>query len=813
MIKENFRTIEYSDKKYFIKKDNRVELKEFSEDLIFAINFDNSFEAIKGNGLLNPYEIIGSPLIADYSAFGDGKHCQLSGGLVYNKELFTELNKEGCIKFRLKSGFNNAKAYQFFKTDITDVIDDTTSYGFSIYIDNELENQYIIDLNITDEIGDIFNKVATAISLQYDAFLLEDKIQIQLKTYGNEILIKDHTNTTFNSLIDLLGGLEPPKLLNGPNVDLTFLSFTNRVDNKNKIELIHNTDSELILMIYDENEELKVNENLGQYSNNPNKWYDIELSFNENIGQIFINGKLLKVFITGFEYISTDCYLLLFGEATQFHRIDEIQIFNEFQHNKNFDISTTPISKYNTTNPYIDINFGKGLKNNLVRDIYINGTDNLHYTIKVGNSWYYYFNNNWRVGTGDFDNTNTEEVVELNFNKLFFNDNFDLIIRIYFNSNGWNIASVDEVSILTDAIGETAANITGEIKLNNFVDLSTDKFVIISTDKETVEVDLSSAALDDTMVSLEEIKQAILDANIEGLSAVTDDGNSRLVLIAETLGDSSYISISEGETDSALHLIWGEESHDTGEESEATVGLHADYSELFRWVRGQLGYPLVPVELTDEQLEDCLSEALYHYNKWRNFNEDIAYVNLSGNGAIGWEIPPIVGGGDNIVDVILRPRYPLNYYSGRDDIISNLFVQQMFDSAGQLTSHVADYHIALSTMKDLNILLNNTVTWEIINRRLHIKPIPTSGVNVAIKFKSALSIDEVVNSISLKRMTLALAKIVLGGIRSTFGNQVPGGEGMIQLNGSELKSEGAAEKESLLQIWRSSCGPFEILIG
>ena len=66
---------------------------------------------------------------------------------------------------------------------------------------------------------------------------------------------------------------------------------------------------------------------------------------------------------------------------------------------------------------------------------------------------------------------------------------------------------------------------------------------------------------------------------------------------------------------------------------------------------------------------------------------------------------------------------------------------------------------------------------------------------------------------SIRDLTLAEAKITLGNIRSTFSNQIPGGEGFLSLNGSELKSEGTQEKEQLIEGWKRSTGIYEFLIG
>ena len=127
----------------------------------------------------------------------------------------------------------------------------------------------------------------------------------------------------------------------------------------------------------------------------------------------------------------------------------------------------------------------------------------------------------------------------------------------------------------------------------------------------------------------------------------------------------------------SLSIVWGYEATDEGEDATSSV---VDYTELFRYVRSQLGEPLIPAEITDEQLEDCVSDATWWYNRWRSAKENLLYLTLSGSAGDGYDIPAVIGGAENIVEIILRPRFPFTYYTGRTDLITNLYLQYMFQS-------------------------------------------------------------------------------------------------------------------------------------
>jgi len=819
MIKETFRYIEYSKEKSFTKtKNGRIELKEFSDDLLFAVSFDYGFDAMYGDGAKTPSEVIGDVITADYDALGQGEggHCKLKGSITYEEENFRPLESEGTIKFWLRPAFNNAVGEQWFSKPEPVMPIESGLYGVTIY-KNDIPYNFNVNLTPSDTGLDIFNKLAVKlIGNGFQCFRVNNRIRVTSSGYGDEIEIKQPSDSNIKSLIELMGGVEKPFIANGPTENVDFLILKPKNDYKNAIILTHKKDSHIHLKMYNYLGDLVVDEDLGLWSNQYNKWYGFELNWNEQIGQLFINGKLNKVFMTNFERKDCRTFLTFSGSVPNYHLLDEFSVYNKQQHSKNYEVEKYPLTPYDKTSPYIDIFYGQGFKENEIKGIVIDSSDNVSFTVRIGLTWYYYLSGSWRNGDGSFMQSVDKPTMESKFEELFFNEKADLTIRVFFNSDGYTPSYIDEITILREVDGQGAAFVTSEIRIpiGTTVDLSSNSFIKITTDKGSKEVDLSTASSNQSAVTLEEIKQAIRDANVPGLASVTDDGNGRLVLIAETKGQESFISVSEAYNASALDIVWGNETSDIGEDNEFIKGgTYVDYSEIFRWIRSRLGAPLVPVELTDEQLEDCLSEAVQNYNRWRNFKENIIYVTLNGDPKNGWELPPEIGGEESILEIIVEPKFPSIYYVNRgDDLMTNVFVQQLF-GRHSLNRNVADYHISLIANKDLNLIMGTEVRWEIINRRLFIYPQPDRTLRIGIKYKSALTLDEIVTSQQIRDLTLALAKITLGNIRSTFGNQIPGGDGMLTLNGSELKAEGQADKERILDEWKRSTNVYEFIIG
>ena len=213
-----------------------------------------------------------------------------------------------------------------------------------------------------------------------------------------------------------------------------------------------------------------------------------------------------------------------------------------------------------------------------------------------------------------------------------------------------------------------------------------------------------------------------------------------------------------------------------------------------------MGAPTVPVELTDEQLEDCVATAVYWYNYYRGSKEEILTTTLEGTYSGGYTIPEEVGGEDNIIEIILKPRFPYTYYVGEEDLISNLYMQWFFHrSRSGYQDFLGDYYITLSTEKDIGNILGTNIKWNFYGGKLYIHPDPGSGVTVGIRYKGAITVSEINTNPLIRDFTLAKAKQVLGTIRATFGGSIPGGGEMITLRGESLIAEGKEEQQEVLE--------------
>lgn len=588
----------------------------------------------------------------------------------------------------------------------------------------------------------------------------------------------------------------------GELFDIPILNLNNGVNNNNKIVLYHTTDFRLRLEMYDNSGDKKVDKDFGEWGEEVYDWHAFELSWNKTIVELYIDGIMIDAVRTGFER-SSGTNLTLSATLGSSYSFDELIVYNKQKNREDYIVPDYSLTKYTTSGPYADIHFGSGFVRHEITDLNLNCSSNMRFLVKLGYDWYNYLGG-WRKVYENVLDKLTPSAMEVNFSDLPIEEHMDLVIRAYFISDGYTLPWLDEISINTDQSEAQPAFIIGTVDLTNPVDLTDNYNVIITTSEGSKEVDVSSASVNKEETTLEEIKVAINSANVPGLVA-TDDGKGHLVLRTSKTGKDTFVSISEGSSNDALPVIWGFEASDIGSQG---TGQYFDYTEIYRWLRSQLGAPTVPVELTDEQLQDCVSHAVYWFNYYRNAKENIVYVTLDGNVRDGWAIPQEIGGEDNIIEIIMKPRFPYVFYTGRTDIVGQVYMQWFFQQQQRDLRHMAgDYYLTMSTQKDINNIMGTEIKWHFYNGRLFINPEPPAGIEIGVRFRSAVSMNEINTNIFIRDYALGKAKTILGTIRSTFGGTIPGGSEMITLRGEALITEGKQEMEEVISRMQSLTEP------
>jgi len=283
-------------------------------------------------------------------------------------------------------------------------------------------------------------------------------------------------------------------------------------------------------------------------------------------------------------------------------------------------------------------------------------------------------------------------------------------------------------------------------------------------------------------------------------------------------------------------------------------------AELREWVRRKLGAPIVKVELTDEQINDAFGTAVdkflyYHHPKEAyyyfttipgknvygppdlgrmkgsvatfsdlpltgNENDDIRFVNDT-HKLYKWD-----SNTSNWVDYNQDSSIPIDVmrtirevvYQPVQDVVSQLaqgsadfFLAYYFQRSSGM--FIADLWIAMSAKESFDYVLGLQPTWEIVNDRLYIYPIPRNRIKVGIRYSLMPTEEELASHEWVGKATLALSKMTLGTIRSKY-QSIPGpaGEG-ISLDGQTLYQEGQQEWEWLLNDIITRSEPLSLSVG
>ena len=224
--------------------------------------------------------------------------------------------------------------------------------------------------------------------------------------------------------------------------------------------------------------------------------------------------------------------------------------------------------------------------------------------------------------------------------------------------------------------------------------------------------------------------------------------------------------------------------------------------EFKNYIFRKLGGPLIQVELTDEQFDDCINDSVEEYSRWVVEEQDYYAVQLSSYDEVsGVSLP------DNVLGV-----FSFNDDGGvRTDGINTLFTVEnsLWNASGGAWPFTGPggwttYHLAMQSIELTKMMTGKGYQFEYNPRtkNLTLYPNPVKlGANVPEAWVVLGTYvlrpeDQQYGESWVKRMALAQAKILLGTIRSKYdGVQILGG-GTID---TSIKDEGISERDALME--------------
>ena len=233
--------------------------------------------------------------------------------------------------------------------------------------------------------------------------------------------------------------------------------------------------------------------------------------------------------------------------------------------------------------------------------------------------------------------------------------------------------------------------------------------------------------------------------------------------------------------------------------------------EFKNYIMRQLGYPTITPELTEDQLDDCINNALEEFTEIAGQDKRFFALNLkdyiSGKGYI---MPTEVISITELWDqgVAGNTQGGINPFSLNYMAMNGGFVPNPFSGLGARSGWF-DFHLALSWI-DLSYQMSGKgFEWDynprtrllILNPdpikyfRLDMSNINSYGHHIVVECYCLRPEDQNYGETWVRRFALAEAKCLVGNIRSTYsGISMLGGA---SIDGSQMLSQGTAERDAL----------------
>ena len=813
--------------KNFNSIDSRIELKEYQDSLVLYSPMNSNFRAEYAY-YDKVAQYIEKPEIFTGGPFGS--YLKISNDYSFDIGNFKSVDKIGRISFYLSSNkiIESSKQGLVEKPDFPEEGLPAGDYSFTVTVDGRPTSTMVLNLPKGATTKLIKNKILFSLDPYVYPFELnvanteEKKIVIQSSVEGKTLNITNGLEG--NNLLDYYD-VEPIEYGSSPAEEITFFKLFNlSISHYKNIE---KGSDESYLRFKTENEDKEQIFDV-KWNTNSIDFDNIEIDFDDNVGYIFINGKLVNIQIMDVKFEKNNNTLTLSGTKENPYSFDELILNERCIHTKDFELPKTQLTRYSTEKPYIDFYFaGSEVKKGMALKTL--SYNNIECCICDDGKFYYYSNGSFRRGTGSYGDSNewatfSEKIKEFDYSGK------DVFIRCFFVSDGTVLSYLDtpyfEMSddYYEDKNGNTAAILIGtkEWQEGDVEDLDGKKLVI-TTDQGTTNIDFenpesSGEGSEEFEWTAQNVADYINSYYPDGIANCYVDSKGRVVLVSETKGKDAFITVNGN----AAGPIFGEDAEKTANGSDADAGT-IDYTDFYDAVRTYTGSPLITMEITDDMMRLYLKEALAYYKKWRANNVNQYTCQLKGNWKEGYEIPSIVESQNDIIDLIFKPIFPITFYgsdfisNGSENIFTLTLAQSLFAGRGGMKNAqgiTQDFYVSLMGMQDFKQALGLNPTFEIMNGRLYIYPSSVARfTNVAIKYKAPLSEEECLKDPDIIKYVHGKCLMTMGNIRGQYGGALQSGSLALQFNADALYERGKTLVDAVIEEWKKQQPPLGFFFG
>jgi hypothetical protein len=238
------------------------------------------------------------------------------------------------------------------------------------------------------------------------------------------------------------------------------------------------------------------------------------------------------------------------------------------------------------------------------------------------------------------------------------------------------------------------------------------------------------------------------------------------------------------------------DSSKLGENLLSDVIEFTPFEETVRdYILGNLGYPVVRVELTDFQLKTSIDEAItyidYHAPFWAT---QMAAFSCSG-GINQYILPQHIA---NNLNYVVYKKTLLSIQNQAGTLEFDFFIKYFQDNFLFSDFDIPGWYMTQMHLESVRKILSQEGSWDLINGNvLQLAPTPVQGEDVIVVYRGLnTGTMHPFYKKWIKKYALAVAKGILGEIRGKF-SSLPSPGGGASLNGAALLQASEKEKEML----------------
>jgi hypothetical protein len=248
------------------------------------------------------------------------------------------------------------------------------------------------------------------------------------------------------------------------------------------------------------------------------------------------------------------------------------------------------------------------------------------------------------------------------------------------------------------------------------------------------------------------------------------------------------------------------------------------YDSLAQRIRRQMGEPLVNVEIANEQIYDCIAQAMEYFTKYAGYTEEfLVFDSTKYVRGVGMNVATLINQTAEMTTTTNNLSagfdYDLNSYRrvldcfaftyGETTGINTLFTLEQAMAQQIYSSYmVGNFGFDLITWETLKGFIDTRTKVLAMtphfrfdpktqNLRIIPEPIPEQTYLGIVGCYLERPVKDLINERWIYRYALALSKIVVGNVRGKFGGTSLFGGG--QVNYQDFMSQGISERDSLEQ--------------